>query len=458
MKSTKEMTIGTPWKVIIAFAVPILISNIFQQLYNSVDSLIVGNYLGKEALAAVSSSGNLIFLFTSFFIGTAQGAAVVISKHFGEKNYTDMRRAIHTNIAFGLVASIILTILGVLLTPTILRWMNVDESVLPNSIAYFRNYFIGVTGVILYNIFSGILQAVGNSRVPLYFLIFSSLLNVFLDWLFVGVCHFGVGSAATATSISQLASAILCLVFLMRKGTVYQVVIKEIRFHKDMLKAILHFGVPAGVQNSVIALANVVVQSNINSFGADAMAACGTYSKLEGFAFLPITCFTMAITTFIGQNLGAKEYDRAKRGARFGILTSVLLAELIGVILYFSCPFFISLFIQDSSVIHIGVTQFHTIALFYGLLAFSHCIAAVCRGAGKAIIPMLVMLVVWCGIRVLYITIMMHFFSYDNIQNIVYLFWAYPITWLISSIIYFIYYHFSDWIHGFEKKEKIHSL
>lgn len=447
MSNTKDMTKGTPWKLIVAFALPIFLSNLFQQLYNSIDSLIVGNELGKESLAAVASSGNLIFLFTSFFIGTASGAGVLIAKYFGEKDYDSMKKAIHTNIAFGLVSSVILTILGVTMTPIILKWMGTAENVLPKSIAYFRNYFFGISGVILYNIFSGILQAVGNSRRPLIYLIISSITNVVLDLLFIKGLKMDVDMAATATSISQVLSATLCFIFLLRKGTLYQVEIKQIKFHKGMISKIFYYGVPAGIQNSVIALANVFVQSNINSFGDNAMAGCGTYSKLEGFVFLPITCFTLAISTYVGQNLGAKEYERAKNGSRFGIIVSVIMAEVLGVFMYFLSPVFIRMFSSDEEVVNIAYTQFRTIALFYGLLAFSHCIAAVLRGAGRAIVPMFIMLFVWCFIRVLYITIAMRI---DH--NIILVFWAYPITWSISSAIYACYYLFSDWIHGFEKK------
>ncbi len=447
-KNTVDMTVGTPWKLIIAFAFPILFSQIFQQLYNSVDSIIVGNFEGKKALAAVASSGNLIFLFTSFFLGTSMGASIIISKYFGEKDYDKMNKAIHTNVAFGIVASIILTIIGVFLTPYMLKWMNTPEDVLPLSITYFRYYFLGISGNIMYNIFNSILRAVGNSKRPLFYLIFSSCLNVLLDLLFVAVFDLGVTGAAVATSLSQIISALLCLIFLMKSGTIYQLRIKDIKFHEGMLSKIIKYGVPAGIQNSVIAIANVFVQSNINSFGEDAMAACGTYSKIEGFAFLPINCFTMAITTFIGQNLGAKEYGRAKNGSRFGIVCSVILAELVGVLLYFYSPYIIKLFNDDANVIAIATKQFKTISIFYFLLSFSHCIAAVARGAGKAIVPMIIMLSIWCGIRVLYLSIIM-----GIRHEIVYVFWAYPLTWALSSIVFLLYYIFSDWVHGYENKK-----
>lgn len=448
MANIKDMTKGSYVKNIILFAIPLFLSNLFQQLYNSIDAIIVGKFLGTNSLAAVSSSGNLIFLFTSFFIGTASGISVLIAKYFGEKDYGSMRKVIHTGIAFGLVCGIILTLLGVAFTPFMLKIMKTDVNVLPESIKYFRYYFLGVSGIVMYNIFNGILNALGNSKRSLYYLIFSSILNIILDLLFIGVFKMGVEGAAIATAIAVIISAILCLLFLIKDGTIYQVKIKEIKFDKKVLLSIIKYGVPAGVQNSVIALANVFVQSNINTFGNTAMAGCGTYAKLEGFAFLPVTCFTMALTTFVGQNLGAKQYELAKKGSRFGIICSVVLAEIIGIILFIFMPYLAKLFTDDPEVIAISVKQARTITLFYFLLAFSHCVAAILRGSGKAIIPMLIMLGVWCVIRVAYISIALSF-----LHEIRLVFIAYPLTWGISSIIYLFYYIFGDWVHGFEKKQ-----
>ncbi len=446
---TTDMTEGSPYKHIIKFALPIFISNLFQQIYNSADSIIVGNFDGREALAAVSSSSSLINLFTSLFTGTALGAGVLISKYFGAKDYKNLQKSIHTAIAFGLVASVIITILGVVLSPYLLKLMGTDENILDNSIIYFRYYFCGSIGVIMYNIFSCILQAVGNSRRPLYYLIFASITNIVLDLLFVGLFDMGVAGAAFATVISQCLSAILCLSFLLKKGTVYQVSIRKIRFDKENLVLILKYGIPSGIQNSVINFANVIVQSSINSFGDIATAGCGSYQKLEGFAFLPITCFTSAISTYISQNLGAKKYENAKKGALFGIITSVCLSEVLGILMYTLSPYLVALFNSDPEVVEYGVNWARTVSLFYCLLAFSHCIAAVFRGSGKAFIPMSIMLLTWCLIRIIYILTAMHF----N-HNITLIYYAYPITWGLSSIIYFFYYKFSNWAYGFKPKEE----
>lgn len=300
----KLMTSGSIPKQMVFFALPILLGNLFQQLYNTVDSLIVGNFLGSQALAAVSSSGNIIFLMIGFFNGVAIGAGVVISRYFGAREIERMQNAIHTTVAFGLIVSFIMTLIGVFFTPTLLRWMGTPDSVMAASVTYFKIYFLGSFGSIMYNFIVGILQAVGDSKHSLYYLIVSSVVNIVLDLFFIAVLKMGVGSAALATIISQYISAGLCLYLLLTTKGTHRIVPSKVKIHKELLGEILKYGLPSGFQNSIIGLANVVVQSNINSFGDMAMAGCGAYSKIEGFAFLPITSFTMALTTFVGQNLG----------------------------------------------------------------------------------------------------------------------------------------------------------
>ncbi|MBQ6714389.1 MAG: MATE family efflux transporter, partial [Clostridia bacterium] len=419
-----------------------------QQLYNAFDAWCVGNYIGDEALAAVSSSGSLIFMMVSFFNGVAMGAGVVIAKLFGAKRYDSMSKAIHTAIAFGLVTGIILIIIGVALTPIILQWMGTPTEVLPKSIEYFRFYFFGAIFIVMYNIFVGILHAVGDSRHPLYYLMFSTCINIILDMLFVAVLDFGVGSAAIATTISQGVSALLCFLHLLRIDAPYKISISKIKFDKKMLIEIIRYGIPSGVQNSVIALANVFVQSNINSFGKAAMAGCGSYSKLEGFVFLPVTCFTQSLSTFVGQNLGAGKHKRVKKGVAFGVICSCVLAEIIGLLSYLFAPQLIGIFSETQEAINYGTVHMRTICLFYFLLAFSHCVAGVMRGAGKATVPMFTMLVCWCIIRVSYITIAIKFINQLTTVSL-----AYPITWSLSSIIFLIYFLKADWIHNFDREK-----
>ena len=443
----KSLTEGSIWKGILLFALPVFLGNVFQQLYNAFDAWCVGNYIGDDALAAVSSSGSLIFMMVSFFNGLSMGAGVVIARAFGARQHDEMRKAIHTAIAFGLVTGAALTVVGVALTPTILRWMGTPAEVLPQSITYFRYYFCGGLFIVMYNIFVGILHAVGDSRHPLYYLIISATVNVVLDLLFVAGLGLGVGSAAIATTISQGISALLCCIHLLRTKEVYRIAAKEIRFHKKSLMDIVRYGLPSGVQNSVIALANVVVQSNINSFGKAAMAGCGSYSKLEGFVFLPVTCFTQALSTFVGQNLGAGKHERVKKGVGFGIACCCILSELIGICCYFLAPQLIGFFSETQQAIDFGVSHMRTICLFYFLLAFSHCIASIMRGAGKATVPMFTMLGCWCLFRVTYITI-----AVKLVNRLTTVSWAYPITWTLSSIVFLIYFLKVDWIHNFDRE------
>ncbi len=435
------LTEGPVGRKIIAFALPLFLGNLFQQLYNTADSLIVGNFLGSDALAAVSSSGSLIFLMVGFFNGISMGAGVVTARYFGAKDEESVEKSIHTTITFGIFCGVLLTLIGMLLAPQILVWMGTPENVLPSSISYFRIYFAGSIAFVLYNIFVGILQSVGDSKRPLIYLMISSVTNVILDLLFITVFHMGVGSAALATIISQFLSAALCLIRLMRTQECYRVSLQKLRVDRVFLRQIIANGLPAGLQNSIISIANVVVQANINVFGPAAMAGCGSYFKIEGFGFLPITCFALALTTFVSQNIGAGNYDRVRKGARFGILCSILSAEVVGIFIYLMAPLLIAGFNRDAEVIAFGTTHARIVTLFYFLLAFSHCLAGIFRGAGKATVPMFVMLACWCIIRVSYITIAVKFLP--QLQTIS---WAYPITWCLSTIVFLIYYKKANWL------------
>lgn len=441
IKVVEPMTSGSISKRMIFFAFPLLLGNLFQQLYNTIDLLIVSNFLGSSALAAVSSSGSLIFMLIGFLSGISSGAGVVVSKYFGAQDEKNIQCAVHTIVSFGLVAGILMTIVGVLMSPQVLIWMGTPASVMPESITYLQIYFSGSIGFVMYNTFVGILQAVGDSRHLLYYLIISSVVNLVLDIVFIKVFHTGVGGAALATVISQVLSAILCFIQLLRTRDNYRIQITKIRFDIKILREIIRIGLPSGVQNSIIAFANVVVQSYINVFGEMAMAGYGVYSKIEGFAFLPINSFTMAMTTFVGQNLGAGQTERTKRGARFGILATIILAESIGVIVFILAPQIIAIFNSTPEVIYFGVKNAKTAALFYCLLAYSHSIASILRGAGKAIVPMIIMMTFWCVIRVTFLTI-----SIPLTHSIQMVYLVYPLTWGLSSIIFFFYYKYANWM------------
>ena len=443
-----SLTEGSIWKAILLFAFPIFLGQVFQQLYNTFDAWCVGYFINDDAMGAVTSSGSLIFLMVSFFNGLAMGAGVVIARYFGAKNDEAVSKTIHTAVAFGLCTGTALTIVGITCTPTILRWMGIPGETMRYAIPYYRFYFCGSIFTVMYNIFVGIHHAVGDSRHPLYYLICSTMVNIVLDLLFVGALGFGVGAAALATTISQGISAALCCIHLMRSKDSSRLYLRKVRFHWQSFREIIRYGLPSAVQNSVIALANVVVQSNIFAFGPDAVNGCGAYSKLEGFAFLPVMCFSQSLSTFTGQNLGAKQHDRVKKGVGFGIACSLIMAEIVGVLSYVFAPQLIGIFAKSEAAITYGTEHMRTICLFYSLLALSHCIAGIMRGAGKATVPMFTMLACWCVIRVSYITVAVQF-----VPELTTVSWAYPITWTLSSIVFLIYFFKADWIHNFDRME-----
>ena len=443
------MTEGSISGSLIRFTLPLFIGNLFQQLYNTADALIVGNFLGSEALAAVSATGSLVFLIISFFAGLSGGAGVAISRFIGARDSEKVEQAVHTHVALSLVVAAVLTTFGSYIAPVALRWMGTPADVLPGASEYIRIFFLGSLGTVLYNTFRSIMQAAGDGKNPLKYLIICSVLNVVLDILFITVFHGGVGSAAFATILSQLFSALLCGIRLNRTDENYALRIRKIRIHAKMAGLTVRYGFPSGMQNSVTAISNVLIQTNINSFGTMAVAGCGAYSKIEGFAFLPITSFAIALTTFVGQNLGAREFDRARKGTRFGMLTAVGLAQLVGIVGFLAAPFLIGLFTKEPAAIAYGVQKMRTCTLFYCVLSMSHTLAAVLRGAGKAIVPMISMLLFWCVVRVIIIGVAMPVYHSIAVVN-----WVYPITWCMCTAFLLIYYLRADWVHSFEKQEK----
>ena len=444
------MTEGSISKKILLFALPLFLGQLLQQLYNVADSIIVGKYLGTDALAAVTSSGSLIFLMVGFINGLFMGASVIIGRSYGEKDEEGLSRAAHTAVAFGIASGIFLTIFGLIATPYILKLMGTPDNVMPNSVLYFRIIAMGGLSNVFYNTCCGIFQAMGDSRRPLHYLIVSAITNILLDLLFIAVLGMNVGAAAGATVIAQTLSALLAFLRLLRVDGPHRIYFRKIRIDWSLLMAQLRIGIPTAIQNSVIGFANVVVQSNINAFGANAMAGCGSYFKVEGFAFLPIMSFSMALTTFTSQNMGAKQFERTKKGTRFGICMGIGCAEIIGILFYLFAPVMIGLFTKDPDVIAIGVRQARTETLFYFLLGLSHCMAGILRGAGKTTVPMFIMLACWCLFRITYITIAVRF-----VPDIHTIYMAYPITWSLSSILFTIYYFKADWVHSFSRTKRV---
>ena len=419
---------------ILRFAIPVFVGYLFQQLYNTADALIVGNLIGSAALAAVTGTGALIHFIVGFFQGFSLGAGVVIARHIGGEDEERTEKTVHTAVAMGLIFCVIVTLAGVFLTPSILRLMGTPDDVLPRAVLYLRIYFAGCSGLVLYNMFVGILQASGDSTHPLYYLVISSLVNIVLDIVFIAVFRMDVDGAALATVLSQCLSAVLVFFRLYRRDDSIRIRLNKIRVDVRALKEIFLYGLPTAVQGSVIDFSNMLIQSYINSFSSAAMAGIGAFIKVEGFAFLPVTAFSMAMSTFISQNLGAGRRDRVREGMRFGLVSCVLAIECIGLIAFLFTPTLVSAFNQDPEVIAYGVLRGRICSLFYCLLGFSHVCSAVFRGLGKPIVPMVVMLVCWCAVRVLVL------FTIGQVyHNILLVCWIYPITWFLSTVTDLVY-------------------
>ena len=434
------MTEGSIVGGLIAFAIPLFLGQLLQQFYNMADAWVVGNFASNDAFAAVSLASNLSFVVIGLFNGIAIGGGVVISRYYGAKDEEQTNLAIHTNLLFGILAGILSTVAGLLFLPTLLKWMNTPESVMPHALDYFNMYFAGVSTVIMYNTCMSIMRAVGDSVRPLYYLLISSIVNVVLDILFVAVFGWGAGGAAFATVIAQGISVLLCLIRMCSGKDAIKIQLSYLKFDKSAMVKIIRQGLPGGIQNTVNSIGNMVVQSCINTFGAFAISGYGAFHKVEGIAFLPIMSMCMALPTFVSQNLGAGEVARAKKGSFIGIFMGCVFAEVMGLFLYFMSPYLIGMFVNSPEAIAYGVGHGKTVAFFLFLLGFTHCAAGALRGCGKAMIPMVTLLVCWCGIRILYVTTALKFFPVFQTIS-----WAYPLTWGLSAVILLVCLLRLDW-------------
>ena len=384
------MTEGSVWRHIVRFALPVFWGNLFQQLYNVVDSLVVGNFLGSDALAAVGSSSHLIFLLVGLFSGIFTGASVVISRYYGARDDAGVRTAVHTTVAFGLVAGVVITIAGVLLTPHLLIWMGTPESVLPNSILYFRIYFGGIIFVILYNTAAGIFQAVGDSRHPLYYLIVSSVVNVVLDLLFVIQFNMGVAGVAWATLIAQGMCAIASLVVMFQRMKKLpcepeRANMKIPLFHMTAVKRIAQIGLPSMLQQSLVSLSMMMMQGLVNSYGKVLVAGYTAATKIDSLAMLPNMNFSNAMSSYTAQNIGAGKYERVKEGLKASLFMVVVFSLLITVIIFLFGNQLLSLFLDPgdaSGAMGYGLAYMHTVSLFYILMGLLFVPNGMLRGAG----------------------------------------------------------------------------
>lgn len=434
------MTEGNIWKKILFFSIPMILGNLLQQMYNAVDSIIVGNYVGSNALAAVGSSTSLINLLISFSMGASAGAGVIVSQFIGARNKRGVYLSVHTAMAISIILGIILTVAGVVLTPEILRLMKTPEEVMKESVVYLRLYSAGLVFGVVYNMAAGILNAVGDSKRPLIYLGSASVLNIILDMILINGIKLGIAGAAIATNISQIVSCVLILMFLTKVPENYRLQLRKIRIYKKTAGKIIKVGLPTAIQNTVISFSNVLVQTSVNTFGAKAMAGFGAYLKIDGFNILPIMSFSMAVTTFTGQNYGAGKKERLKKGMWVTITMGVIYTLVLGATLMTFSDFFMGIFTKDEEVMFYGIEAMKYFCPFYFLLSIMHGLAGTIRGTGKTIPPMIILLVSLCLFRVIWIQWIVPQF---NTIEIIYL--LYPVSWLVGMILMILYAWKGNW-------------
>lgn len=435
-----DMTEGNIPRLLIYFALPLMIGNVFQQLYNTVDSIVVGNYVSKQALAAVGCTGPVINALFGLFGGLAAGAGVVISQFYGAHDKEKLHKTVQTTIAMSLVMCVVLTALGVWLTPMMLELMSTPEDVMADATEYLRIYFWGISGVIMYYIGAGILRAVGDSTRPLYFLIFSALTNTVLDVVFVKYFSMGIAGAAIATVIAQVLSAVLVMLLLIRCKADYRIDCRDLHITRSILSKICAIGIPSALQLAITAFSNMFVQSYINRFESSCMAGWTACSKVDSFALLPMMSLSVAITTFAGQNLGAGNYERARSGAKSGLVIGLIIMAVVLVPLYIFAPQIVTLFNKEAEVVEFGGLFIRIVAPFYLMFAINQVYSGALRGAGDTRSTMFIMLGSFVVFRQVYL-----FAVYKLGGGIDAIVLGYPAGWVLCSILLLIYYYRGGW-------------
>ena len=433
----KNLTEGVIWKQLLLFFFPILIGTFFQQLYNTVDTIIVGQAVGTNALAAVGSTGNLTNLIVNFYVGLASGATVVIAQYYGAKDEKRVSQAVHTSLALSLVCGIFMMLFGLLFSYQCLDMIGVPHDIINDSTLYMRLYFLSMMPGVVYNIGAGILRAVGDSKTPLYYLVVCSFVNVIFDYLFVVTFHMGIAGPANATVIAQLVCAILVTLKLMKTQDSYQLRLKEIQFNFPILKRIIKIGLPAGLQSTMYSISNIVLQTRINSFGTQTIAAWAVYGKIDALYWMISGAIGQSITTFVGQNYGAKLYDRVKQGVRAALKISLTSAFLMSGLLWVSGSIICQLFSSDILIIE----QCQDIIRFLTPFYFTYCCVEIfsgtMRGCGESLRPMLLVCTGICVLRILWVTFVSSRFQIFEMVIV-----SYPITWSITSLLFIIYYRY----------------
>ena len=440
--AANPITEGVIWKQLLTFFFPIMIGTFFQQLYNTADAVIVGQYLGKTALAATGGTSSvLIHLLVMFFINLSSGASVVISQYYGARKEKELKDTLHTAIALALTGGLILSVIGVSCTPAVLRFLHSPEDVQPLAVIYLRVYFSGMITVLVYNIGSAILRAVGDSRRPLHFLVVACFINILLDLLFVAVFHFGIAGAAAATVIAQGISAVLVLRTLLTTQDIYKLTWKDIRFHPALLKRILFIGFPAGLQASMFNISNIIIQSTLNGFGTDIVAAWTAFNKLDAIFWMGSNAFGVSIMTFSGQNYGAGKFDRIRKSCRICLGMFASYSAVLSVLFALIGGYGLLLFTSDPSVLHYGRMIMMTMTPFYITYIFVETYSGAIRGTGNTLIPMLITCFGVCVLRVLWI--FLYIPGHHTVRAVVS---SYPITWAFTSLLFILYYFRGNWL------------
>lgn len=449
-KNTLLMTQGNIWKLLITFSIPLIIGNLLQQMYNTADSIIVGNFVGSNGLAAVGSGTALINLIIAFAQGAAVGAGVVVSQYIGADKKDKIKISVHTSICISIILGLILSLLGIFASPSLLIMMKTPKVVLKSSILYLQIYCGGLIFNVIYNMATGILNAAGNSKKPLVYLAIASFTNIILDLLFIKIFNLGVMGAAIATDISQAISCILAIGYLLKVKSDYKLYIKDLKINKETAVKIIKIGLPTAIQNMVISFSNVLVQSSVNAYGATAMAGYAAYLKIDGFNILPVLSISMAVTTFTGQNVGANRLDRVKKGMYSSLIMVLVYTVFIGAVLLIFSHQVLGLFTHSAQVIMYGQLAMKYFCPYYFLLGILNVFAGTVRGAGKGIPPMIILLFSMCIFRILWIKIALPFYS--SIDGV---FILYPISWLVGAILMILYTKFGKWLphKQMEKKE-----
>lgn len=428
------MTEGIIGKQILFFSIPLLIGNMFQQLYNMADSVVVGNYVSDRALAAVGACTPLINMMIGLFMGMATGAGVVVSQYYGAEKEDKIKSSVHTAITISIIGGGLLTILGIFFAPLLVKLVGTSKEVYQEASLYLRLYFLGGIPFLIYNMGAGILRAVGDSKRPLYYLMITSCLNILLDIIFVVVFHWKIAGVGIATCISQMVSAVMVMITLIKCRESYGVNLHELRIEKSIFRKIMWIGVPSGLQQTIISFSNLMVQGFIAKFGDEAIAGCGSYIKIDGFILLPVLSFGLAATTFIGQNIGAGKIERVKKGAWITTAMSVIYIMIICVLLYIFQWKVVSIFSKNEKVISYGVHMLRYFVPLYVLTAIMQSACGILRGLGNATVPMIIMVFNLCVIRLVWLHVMSHFFS-----TIDYVFMGYPLTWITTILCLLLY-------------------